>query len=126
MPPTEYMIVSKFPIIANRDIKTARRSSDSAGNPAVGFVLTPDAAQIFGSATEQNIGRRLAIVLDDVISSAPVINERIESEGIIHGKFTVGEAEDLALLLRAGNLPVSLRVLETKKIGEPKSSPASL
>jgi preprotein translocase subunit SecD len=63
------------------------------------------------------VGERLAIVLDNVVSSAPVINERIGAEGIIHGRFTVQQAEDLALLLRSGALPASLRVLSEQSVG---------
>ena len=113
----EYLVVSKFPVITGKDLKTARRSTDSNGGPAVGFFLTADGADLFSRATEQHVGERLAIVLDNVVSSAPVINERIGAEGIIHGRFTIQQAEDLALLLRSGALPASLRVLEERSVG---------
>jgi preprotein translocase subunit SecD len=113
----EYLVVSKIPVITGKDLKTARRSTDSSGGPAVGFFLTADGADLFSRATEQHVGERLAIVLDNVVSSAPVINERIGAEGIIHGRFTVQQAEDLALLLRSGALPASLRVLSEQSVG---------
>ena len=113
----EYLIVSKIPVITGKDLKTARKTSDSNGRPAVGFFLTSDGSKIFARATEQHVGEQLAIVLDDVVSSAPVINERIESEGIIHGSFTVQQADDLALLLRSGALPASLKVLHEQSVG---------
>ena len=113
----EYLVVSRIPVITGKDLKTARRSTDSSGGPAVGFFLTADGADIFSRATEQHVGERLAIVLDDVVSSAPVINERIGAEGIIHGRFTVQQAEDLALLLRSGALPASLRVGSERSVG---------
>jgi preprotein translocase subunit SecD len=113
----EYLIVSKTPVITGKDLKTARRSSDSNGRPAVGFFLTSDGSKLFARATEQHVGEKLAIVLDNVVSSAPVINERIESEGIIHGQFTVQQADDLAMLLRSGALPASLKVLHEQTVG---------
>jgi preprotein translocase subunit SecD len=113
----EYLIVSKVPVITGKDLKTARRTQDSSGQPAVGFFLTSEGSKLFSRATEQHVGEKLAIVLDNVVSSAPVINERIESEGIIHGHFTVQQAEDLALLLRSGALPASLKVLHEQTVG---------
>ncbi len=113
----EYLVVSKFPVITGKDLKTARRSTDSYGAPAVSFFLTSDGANLFSRATEQHVGEQLAIILDNVVSSAPVINERIGAEGIIQGRFTVQQAEDLALLLRSGALPASLVVLEERSVG---------
>jgi len=113
----EYLVVSKIPVITGKDLKTARRGTDSNGGPAVSFFLTADGAELFSRATEQHVGEQLAIVLDNVVSSAPVINERIGAEGIIHGRFTVQQAEDLALLLRSGALPASLRVLSERSVG---------
>jgi preprotein translocase subunit SecD len=113
----EYLIVGKVPVITGKDLKTARRSTDSTGGPAVGFFLTSDGSRLFARATEQHVGEKLAIVLDNVVSSAPVINERIESEGIIHGRFTIQQAEDLALLLRSGALPASLKILHEQTVG---------
>ncbi len=113
----EYMVVSTLPTITGKHLKSARRSSDSNGNPAVSFFLNAEGADLFSRATEQHVGDRLAIVLDKTISSAPVINERIGAEGIIHGRFTIQSAEDLALLLRSGALPATLRVLEERSVG---------
>lgn len=113
----EYLVVSKFSVITGKDLKTARRSADSNGSPAVAFFLTSEGANLFSRATEQHVGERLAIVLDNVVSSAPVINERIGAEGIIHGSFTIQQAEDSALLLRSGALPASLVVLAETSVG---------
>ncbi len=113
----EYLVVSNTPVITGKDLKSARRSTDSNGAPAVGFFLNAEGAELFSRATEQHVGDRLAIVLDNTVSSAPVINERIGAEGIIHGRFTVQQAEDLALLLRSGALPASLRVIEERSVG---------
>jgi preprotein translocase subunit SecD len=113
----QYLIVSKTPVITGKDLKTTRRSIDSNGRPCVVFFLTEEGAKRFGWATEHHIGEKLAIVLNNVVSSAPTINERIESEGIINGQFTEQAAEDLALLLRTGALPAPLRILEDREIG---------
>ncbi len=113
----QYLVVRKTPVITGKDLKTARRGTDSNGAPAVNFFLKADGAKLFSVATGEHVGERLAIVLDNVVSSAPVINSRIEAEGIIQGRFTVQEAEDLALLLKSGALPASLRVLEERSVG---------
>ncbi len=113
----EYMVVSGVPTITGRHLKNARRSQDSNGLPAVGFYLNSEGADIFTRTSEQHIGDRLAIVLDKVVVSAPVINERLGADNIIHGQFTVQQAEDLAMLLRSGALPASLRILEERTVG---------
>jgi preprotein translocase subunit SecD len=113
----EYLVVNNIPVITGKHLKSARRSTDSNGAPAVSFFLNAEGADLFSRATEQHVGDRLAIVLDNVASSAPVINERIGAEGIINGRFTAQQAEDLALLLRSGALPASLRVLEERSVG---------
>ncbi len=113
----EYLVVSTASTITGKHLKSARLSQDSNGAPAVGFFLNAEGADLFSRATEQHVGERLAIVLDKTVSSAPVINERIGAEGIIHGRFTVQQAGDLALLLRSGALPASLTVLEERSVG---------
>jgi preprotein translocase subunit SecD len=113
----EYLVVNSASTITGKHLKNARRSSDSNGAPAVGFYLNAEGAELFTRATEQHIGDRLAIVLDKTVSSAPTIQDRIGAEGIIHGRFTVQQAEDLALLLRSGALPASLRVIHEQSVG---------
>ena len=113
----QYLVVRKASVITGKDLKTARGSTDSNGAPAVSFFLTSDGAKLFSVATEQHVGERLAIILDNVVNSAPVIHSRIEAEGIIQGRFTAQQAEDLSLLLRSGALPASLRVLHDQTVG---------
>ncbi len=113
----EYLVVSSVPTITGKHLKSARRSTDSNGAPAVGFFLNSEGAELISRASEQHVGDRLAIVLDRQISSAPVINERLGAENIIHGSFSIQQAEDLALLLRSGALPASLRILEERTVG---------
>ena len=112
----EYMIVKTVPTITGRDVKTARRGTDLSGKPAVNFFLNKEGAAMFSRTTERHIGERLAIVLDSTVFSAPVIRARIEDEGIIEGGFTSREADDLALLLRSGALPASVRILKEEPV----------
>ena len=113
----EYLVVSKFATITGRHLKNARRSTDERGAPAVGFFLNSEGAELFGRATGEHVGDRLAVILDKVVRSAPTINERIGSDGIIQGRFTVQQAEDLSLVLRSGALPASIRVIEERPVG---------
>jgi preprotein translocase subunit SecD len=113
----EYIVVNRTPVITGREIKTARTSTDEMGAPAVNFFLTSDGAVRFTRATEQNVGERLAIVLDKRVTSAPVIRDRIGAEGIITGNFTSQQASDLAMLLRSGALPASLNILHDQTVG---------
>jgi preprotein translocase subunit SecD len=112
-----YIVVNRVPVITGRELKTARVGADGNGRPAVNFFLTPDGGRLFGEATGAHINERLAIVLDNVVRSAPNINSRIDSEGIIQGSFTEQEASDLALLLRSGALPASLKILSQRNVG---------
>lgn len=84
----------------------------------VSFRFDSVGAQRFGDATRNNVGRLFAIVLDDEVISAPVIREPIlGGRGVISGSFTTQEAQDLALLLRAGALPAELLVIEERTVG---------
>ncbi|MDD5687088.1 MAG: protein translocase subunit SecD [Elusimicrobia bacterium] len=86
--------------------------------PYVGIDFNKDGAKIFSAVTEANIEKRLAIVLDGVVQSAPVIRSRIpDGHAIIEGSFTADEASGLAIVLRAGALPAPVRVIENRTIG---------
>jgi SecD/SecF fusion protein len=104
--------------VSGRDIRSAFVTRDDLSLPAVGFSLTTDGARRFAELTSANIGRHVAIVLDDKVQSAPVIESAItRGEGIIRGGFSIEEATDLALLLRAGALPVSMTFLGGEYVG---------
>jgi SecD/SecF fusion protein len=104
--------------VSGRDIRRARVTRDDFGLPAVSFSLTPDGARRFAELTSQNIGKPLAIVLDDQVQSAPIIEGPITGgEGIIRGGFSIEEATVLALLLQAGALPVSMTFLGGEYVG---------
>ena len=89
-----------------------------SGEPVVTFRLDKEGARRFADMTHDNIGRALAIVLDDRVITAPVIRGVIAGgSGEISGSFTADEASDLALLLRAGALPAPLTVVEERTVG---------
>ncbi len=88
------------------------------GQPVVSFTFDTVGGRQFGEITSQNVGEQLAIVLDEEVVSAPVIQSPIlGGSGIITGRFTVQEVNDLALVLRAGALPAPLSILEERTVG---------
>jgi preprotein translocase subunit SecD len=103
--------------VTGQYLSDAKLTFDEFGRPAVSFSFRGEGASKFGKLTEENKNRRLAIVLDGVIKSAPVIEERITSQGIIRGSFTLDEAKDLALVLRSGSLPVPVNVEQERTVG---------
>jgi len=112
-----YYLVKKVPTVTGKDLRVVRRSVDEWNNPAVAFSLNPDGARRFETATGENINKLMAIILDGKVQSAPVINSRIQGDGIIQGTFTIEEAEDLVLILKSGALPASIKYLEERTIG---------
>ncbi|MFZ0431638.1 MAG: protein translocase subunit SecD [Candidatus Acidiferrales bacterium] len=116
---TVYYIVNRAPVVTGLDLKgaTVSPSTKYPGQYEVEFHLSTAAAARFGPFTETNIGRRMAIVLDNKVDSAPTINGRIEDSGVIEGNFSQQTAEDLALELRSGSLPASIRYLEERTVG---------
>jgi preprotein translocase subunit SecD len=116
---TMYMVASRAASITGGHLKNARRTEDSmTGRAEVAFYLNSEGVRRFTRVTEQNVGNRLAIVLDGEIRSAPNIQERIASDSArITGQFTREQAEDLALTLRSGALPASVNILENRIVG---------
>jgi preprotein translocase subunit SecD len=112
-------VVGKKALLTGRDLTTARVSIDqNTGEPYVSVEFNAAGAKAFGDLTEANVGKRLAIVLDGNVHSAPVIRERIPSgRAQITGGFTTQEATDLAIVLRAGALPAPVQVLEERTVG---------
>ena len=117
--PEAYMVAKKAAAITGRHLKNAQRSQDNyTGKPEVAFFLNGEGVQLFSEVTSENVNGFLAIVLDDVIRSAPRIEGPIRQEQArITGSFSRQEAEDLALVLRSGALPASIRFLENRQIG---------
>lgn len=114
-----WYILSRAPVVTGRDLRgaTENRNTNNPGQWVVDFTLSAEAARRFGPFTQTNIGRNMAIVLDHRVYSAPVINGRIEDSGMIEGNFSQESAHDLALVLRAGALPASIKYLEERTVG---------
>ena len=114
-----WYVVSRAPIVTGRDLRNATesRNTNNPGQWQVNFVLSSEAARRFGPFTETNKGKQLAIVLEHRVYSAPVINGRIDDNGMIEGNFGQESAHDLALVLRAGALPASIKYLEERTVG---------
>jgi len=114
-----YYILSRAPIVTGQDLVGASPQPDTRnpGQFEVNFNLSNSAAARFGPFTEGNVGHRMAIVLDNKVYTAPVINSRIEDSGVIEGNFSQDSAHDLALVLRAGALPASIKYLEERTVG---------
>jgi len=113
-------VVQKRTLLTGAELTRAEVNADpnSPGNWQVAIEFTAQGARIFGEITEQNVGRHLAIILDGVLQSAPRINERIPGgRAVITGQFSVDEARDLAIVLRAGALPAPVTVLEERTVG---------
>ena len=115
----EKLNVSKRIVMSGENLIDAQPNFNNQSNePTVSFTLDRLGAQKFGRTTTDNVGKRLAIVLDGKIVSAPSINEPITSgSGMISGNFSFQEATDLALLLRSGALPTPLDVVEERTVG---------
>lgn len=104
--------------VGGGDLVDARVTYDELQHPAVSLRFSKDGATAFEEATGANIGRQIAIVLDGSIISAPVVRSRISGgEAQITGSFTAEEAARLAVMLRAGALPVGVEVLENRSVG---------
>jgi preprotein translocase subunit SecD len=114
-----WYILSRAPVVTGRDLRSAieTRNTNNPGQFQVNFTLSPEAARRFGPFTETNKGRQMAIVLEHRVYSAPVINGRIDDSGLIEGSFSQESAHDLALVLRAGALPASIKYLEESTVG---------
>ena len=112
-------LVQKKVLLTGRDLATARVSIDqNTSEPYVSVDFNAAGAKAFADLTDANVGRRLAIILDGNIHSAPQIRERIPSgRAQITGGFSSDEATDLAIVLRAGALPAPVQVLEERTVG---------
>ncbi|WIY23594.1 protein translocase subunit SecD [Parasedimentitalea psychrophila] len=116
--PGVYYTIEAAPVVTGEELTDAQPAFDQNGRPAVSFRFNISGARRFGDYTAENIGSPFAIVLDDEVVSAPVIQSHIPGgSGIITGNFTIEESTNLAVLLRAGALPAGLEFLEERTIG---------
>ncbi len=114
-----YYLVDQVAVVTGKDLRMVRRTTDEWNTPAVSFSLNPEGGRRFETVTRENIGKEIAIVLDNKIMSSPRVETEIPaaSGGIIRGRFTQEEAEDLVVMLRAGALPAGIKYLEERTIG---------
>ena len=104
--------------IISGDLLTNAFPTVDQGSPVVSFEFNNKGGRKFGRITSDNIGKRLAIILDKKVISSPNIREAITGgKGIITGQFTFQEATDLSMLLRAGALPAPLNIIEERTVG---------
>ena len=114
----QVILLKAIPILDGSMLTDARAAFDQNNQPIVSFNLDSKGAKIFGEFSGANIGKRMAIVLDGKVYSAPVIRDRIGGgSGQISGGFSVEEATDLAIALKSGALPAPMEVLEKRSVG---------
>lgn len=111
-------LVHEIPILDGSMLTDASVGFDQNNRPVINFKLNAEGAEIFGDFTGKSVGKRLAIVLDGKVYSAPNINERIGGgSGQISGDYTVLEAQDLAIALRSGALLAPIYLMEKRSVG---------
>ncbi len=113
----EALLVPKTPAITGDYLDDARVGFDRQQRPIVTFTFNPEGGRIFQELTEKNVGKRLAVVVDADVASAPVIRERIGSRGQIDGRFTSQDAANLAIVLRSGSLSIPVPIEEERSVG---------
>ena len=111
-------LVTEIPILDGGMLIDASMGFDQNNRPLINFKLNAEGAEIFGDFTGRSVGKRLAVVLDGKVYSAPNINERIGGgSGQISGSYTVMEAKDLAIALRSGSLLAPIYLMEKRSVG---------
>lgn len=112
-----WYVVNRVAAVAGRDLTGAEPSHEANGRPNVIFTLNRDGAARFAHVTGANIGKYLAIVLDNRVYEAPVIQGQINDRGEINGTFTPQQVHDLALVLNSGALPASIKYASEQTVG---------
>ena len=116
--PNQKILLKAIPILDGAMLTDARAAYDQNGQPIINFTLNAQGGKIFGDFSGNNVGNRMAVVLDGKVYSAPVIRERIGGgSGQISGGFSVQEASDIAIALRSGALPAPITLLEKRSVG---------
>ena len=111
-------LVHEIPILDGGMLTDASVGFNQNNQPQINFSLNAEGAEIFGDFTGRSVGKHLAVVLDNKVYSAPVINERIGGgSGQISGNYTVMEAKDLAIALRSGALMAPIYLMEKRSVG---------
>jgi len=112
-----WYVVNRVAAVTGRDLSGAEPSHDTSGRPDVNFTLARDGAARFGRVTSANVGKLLAVVLDNRVYEAATIQSQITDRGEITGSFTPQKVQDLALVLRSGALPASIKYLSEETVG---------
>ena len=113
-----WYVVNRVAAVTGRDLTGAQPSHDESGRPDVNFTLNRDGAARFGRVTGANIGKLLAVVLDNRVKEAATIEQQITENGMIRGgSFTPQQVQDLALVLRSGALPATINTLSEEVVG---------
>jgi len=116
-PQDTYYVVSRASAITGRDLRGAEPTHDENGRAAVSFNLTRDGGNRFYAFTSAHVGDFLAVVLDGKVQEVARVQEGIRDMGRITGSFSEQQAKDLAMVLRSGALPASIRYLEERTVG---------
>lgn len=114
-----YMILKAESVVTGLDLKNARPTQNEFGAPVIGFSLKTKGGLKFQEYTRNNVGKRVAVVLDQRVLIAPVINEEIPAHmgGVITGHYTSQQVDDMVVMFRSGALPASMKYLEERTIG---------
>lgn len=112
-----WYLISRAAAVTGRDLRTASADRDENGQPAVKFILTGEGGRKFYSFTSSHVGDNLAVVLDNKVQEVAVIKEAIRDTGVINGRFTEQQVQDLAMTLRSGALPAGIKYLEERTVG---------
>jgi preprotein translocase subunit SecD len=114
---TSYIAVKRRVMVSGNQLTNAQQGFDENGRPSIDFTFNTAGARRFGRVTQENIGKPFAIILDDKVLSAPTIQTPIlGGRGQITGSFTVQQANELAVSLKSGQLPVKLNVIEERTV----------
>lgn len=105
-------------VLTGTDLKDSKEHTDQQGQNLVGLEFSDEGGKKFAELTEKNIGKRISILLDGEVLTAPNVNEAITGgRAVITGSRTLEEAHNLAILLRSGSLPVKVNIIETRTVG---------
>jgi len=114
-----FLRLTKDTELTGKHIKKAQITFDNqTGKPQVALIFTDEGGKLFAKITERNVGKPVAIYLDQFLLSAPVVQQKIEGgNAVITGDFTVDEAKKLAIAINSGALPLPIKLVEQKNIG---------
>ncbi|MEC9381952.1 MAG: protein translocase subunit SecD [Thermodesulfobacteriota bacterium] len=113
----EFIVTKSSSPLRGSTIVDASVAYDEFNRAYVAFKLNSEGTRIFSQLTKENIGNKIAIVLDDKVKSSPIVQDQIFSRGSITGNFSFEQANDLAIILKSGSLPIPVSIMQEKTIG---------